>query len=152
MSVFSPEQFEQMTIDQSFETEWTPIPEGDYIAFIEDIKFNQFEGRDGRNYFVLNVTYNIQDENLQKELGLDSVRVRDSIFLDVNEDGSLAVGPNKNVRLGQLRAAVGQNKPGEVWSPGMLRGAGPVKVHVTISEPNEEGKTYNRVRSITAAA
>jgi hypothetical protein len=43
--------------------------------------------------------------------------------LELNEQGKLATGPNKNVSLGRLRDALGQNDPS--WTPQKLLGAGP---------------------------
>lgn len=48
---------------------------------------------------------------------------RQSIFLDVDEQGRVIEAPDKNVSLGGLRNALGQNVPGQPWSPEMLRNA-----------------------------
>jgi hypothetical protein len=69
------------------------------------------------------------------------------INLDFDDTGKLVNGPNRNVALGQLREALGQNKPG--WTPQQLLGAGPFigRVKHTSSKTNPEQKFAEVVKA-----
>lgn len=126
MSTFNPDAFLNEVIEGANETKFTPPPVGDgYRAYIEEVK-----GVTLGDSPALSVTYNIIDENVKAELGMDRVTVRDNIFLDFEADGRLSTGKNKNVKLGALREAVDQNTPGP-WSPSRLIGAGPVLLKIS---------------------
>ena len=82
--------------------------------------------------------------------GLDRPMVRQDIWLDLDESGRIAQGKNKNVRLGRVRSAVGQNTDGQPWSPSQLRGAGPVLIMVGHRYNKETGEgPYSDVKRIT---
>lgn len=125
MSAFDPDQFLETTVDKANETVYIPVPEGDYTAVINEVKPTLI----GESP-ALEVYFSIQDEAVKKEMDKDEVIVRGSIFLDLNANGALEFGQNKNVKLGKLRDAVGQNKDGKPWSPRMLEGAGPLTISV----------------------
>ena len=140
-STFDPQTFLNVEVEGEMEVRYTPVPEGDYISTIDEIAVREVQG----GSIVLDVTHLIHDEALAEKMGMDRLTVRQGIFLDIEPDGRIALGPNKNVRLGRLREAVGQNAPGP-WNFQMLKGAGPLKIAVSIS-PDKEDETikYNRV-------
>lgn len=148
MSQFNPDTFLSTTTTDSNATRYEPIPEGEYKAMIEKV-----DGRDAKGARILDITYLIlEQEQLAERLGLRNLVVRQSIFLDVNDDGLLDSGPNKNVKLGKLRDAVGQNKKGQPWSPLMLAGAGPVLIQVSVRPDKEDPEVlYNDVKRVVAA-
>lgn len=150
-STFDPALFEQQVVEEANETTYTPVPAGEYVGFIKDYKVREIQSKipGNPNSYVMDVIYTLQNEDVRQQLGVDELIVRGSCFLDL-EGGRILFGVNKNVQLGQLRSAVGQNKAGEPWSPSMLRGAGPVKIAVTVDAPTPEGKVYNRVNSVVA--
>lgn len=152
-STFNPQLFEQQVITDANETEYTPVPAGEYIAYIEDYKIRQVERKNspGEFSYPMDVYYVIPDDNLKAMLEKDKVVVKGGCWLDIDESGGLKFGKNTNVQLGQIREACGQNKAGEPWSLTMLRGAGPVLIAVTI-DPSDDGKKYNRVNSVVAAS
>lgn len=158
MSTFDPAAFEQMTIDQANETKSTPVPEGDYTALISKVRVKTVDikngARAGQTVPILEVNYQIQDDTgkLAEELNRDEVHVRQDIWLDVNENGALAFGPNQNLGLGRLRDAVGFNKPGKAFSFPMLEGQGPVVIHVTVDTNAETGDSFNRVPRVSRPA
>lgn len=68
------------------------------------------------------------------------------IQLDIDENtGKLDMGPNKNVRLGQLRKALGQNIPGRPWSIPMMKGKGPFEVQISHYTPEGRDESFERV-------
>ena len=115
--VFDPDTFMSMSTEEADETSFRPIPEGEFNAVITKI-----EGRTPKGNSILDVTWAIDDEAVRAETGMENPSVRQSLFLDITSSGGLERGPNKNVQLGRLRAALGQNNPGQPWSPSMLEG------------------------------
>ena len=85
-------------------------------------------------------------------MNMERVSVRQSIFIDMESDGRIALGENRNVKLGKLREALGQNNAG-AWAPRMLVGAGPVTIK-TINKPdkNDPETIYSNVQRVAAAA
>jgi hypothetical protein len=128
------------------ETTYTPVPEGEYLGAIDDIKI-----RKAKDSVICDVTWLIMDDELKSKMNMDRITVRQSVFLDVEANGALQLGPNKNVDLGRLRQALGQNGSGP-WSFSMLKGAGPVKLQIYIDpDKTDPEKKYNKVKRITAA-
>lgn len=134
MSVFNPEQFLQQTVTEAFETRMTPVPEGEYLASIDKLGMRTLPNT---GQPILDITWTILDDAVKAALGLSKITVRQSVFLDLDANGKLDNGANKNIRLGQIREAMGQNTPGQPWGPMMLNGAGPAKVKV-VQRPNEK--------------
>jgi hypothetical protein len=141
MPAFDPELFMQQNVDQPLETEYKLCPVGEYEAMIGDFTSDAFEtfefeykkgaraGQQG-SMTKFNCPFIISDAKVQKELGRDSTTVTQQIILDIGTDGGLDFGPNKNVALGRIRNAVGQNAAGP-WQIAKLRGCGPVMVKIT---------------------
>jgi len=139
-STFDPATFMAQETAGPMETRYTPVPTDDYTATIDDVGV-----RETGDAIVLDITHLIHDAELAEKMGMDRLVVRQGIFLDIEPNGVIALGPNKNVKLGRLREAVGQNKPGP-WNFQMLKGAGPLRISVSI-KPDREDPTilYNRV-------
>lgn len=140
-SVFDPEAFLNSTTDQSSETKFTPVPGGDYRALIDDIKL-----RVAKESTILDVTWQLLEvpQDVLEVLGRDKALVRQSLFLDI-ENGVLAVGANRNVQLGRVREAVGQNVSGQVWSPRMLKGAGPAQLRLEVKPRKDDPSIMENV-------
>ena len=143
-STFDPEIFMAQEIEGPMETRYTPIPEADYTATIGGAPEDVVTRKVGDS-ILLDVTYIIHDEALAEKMGMERLTVRQGIFLDSNANGAIELGPNKNVKLGRLREAVGHNKAGP-WNFAMLRGAGPLLITVSIApDKNDPTILYNRV-------
>lgn len=136
-SAFDPETFMHTEVSGEMETKYTPVPEADYESSIDTIDIRKITTDRGAA-IVLDVNHLINDSALAEKMGMERLTVRQGIFLDVEPDGRIALGPNKNVKLGRLRAAIGQNKAG-AWNFAMLEGAGPLMISVSIDGD------YNRV-------
>lgn len=98
------------------------------------------------DFWQLELVALCQDEGEKQRLGRNKISVRMRVNLDLDPNsGRLEVGPNKNVALGKLRDALGQNGPG--WTPQRLLGAGPFigKVKHTQSK----GNTYADIERVT---
>lgn len=153
-NLFDTDNFMDNQVDDAIDTTYEPIPEGDYPARIDDADnaINVRSGisdKTGNAWAVMDVNWIIDDKELAEQIGRDPVRVRQSIFLDLSEDGSgLAMGKGKNRQLGYLREAVGQNQEGKPWSPRMLLGQ--VAMITVGNRPNPENPDiiYDEVRRV----
>jgi hypothetical protein len=149
-SVFNPDTFLDQTVEAPFDTARTTIPPNDsYMGVIDNIAARQIETKTGGQRIVLDVSWEVLDDNIRGQLNLSKIIVRQTVWLDFDVDGKLARGVNQNVQLGQLRDAIGQNSPG-AWSPKMLVGAGPARLKVSerVDEKNPAIK-YNDVDRVS---
>jgi len=149
-SIFSnPETFLDASIEGPLETQRTTVPAKDgYIGQIEDLKVRIVETKQGARA-ILDVFWDLIDEDLKKLLNRPKITVRQSIFLEFDETGKLARGVNQNIVLGQLRDACKQNTK-EAWLPRMLINAGPCRLKISerVDEKNVAIK-YNNVDRVT---
>lgn len=138
MSTFDPNTFLNTEISESNATQYIPVPEGEHQATIKSIKPRVLT--DGRA--VLDVTWVVQDDESKDVTGMAEPTVRQTLWLDTTEAGGLDFGKGKNVGLGRLRDALGQNQNGKPWAPGMLIG-GVAVVKVGHSIDKRDGETIN---------
>lgn len=140
---FDADAFMQSTVDQPMATDFEMVPPGMYQAMIDDfdssaVQKYDFEYKSGPNagqpgsMVKLSLPFSIQDPAVLAKMEREKVIVFQDLTLDMN-GGQLDWGKNKNVRLGQARAAANQNQPGP-WSIFNLKGAGPVMVQVAHEE------------------
>jgi hypothetical protein len=127
--MFDPKQFASSNV-APLSTQIEVCPEGEFPFVIgSDPKMLEPRHVTGTSdkgpydFWVLDLTCECQDQNVKSQLGRDKVTARCSINLDIDANGQLDAGKGKNVSLGQLREALGQNTPD--WNPGRLLGAGP---------------------------
>lgn len=152
MSVFDKDTFLNTSVTGQSEVDYTPIPEGEYKAYIDTVGMDKYNDAERGEVPVLILTYAlIEVEHLKEELGLAKPQVQDRLFLDV-ENGALAFGPNKNVKLGQVREAVSQNDAKKAWNMNLLRGAGPVLLKVTHRYNKAGDGPFSNVARIAKAA
>lgn len=112
---------------EALATQMTPVPEGDWMASIDDLTFKQVKTKNGDRP-VMTVTWEIHDEGLKAQMDREQIMVRQDLWLDLDETGGLATGQDMNVALGRLRQVFGQNEPGVPL--GALKGTGRVLIHV----------------------
>lgn len=147
--MFDPNAFLNATTSQPMSTSISPVPEGEWTALISDgddfVTFRQVDTQNGPRP-IARVSFRIVDEACRAKLGRDDIRISQDLWLDVLSDGvSLDTGEGRNVKLGQLRAALRQND-GSPWSWGKLRGAGPLIVRTTQrSDKNDPSIKYSEV-------
>lgn len=148
-SVFDPEAFKNTPVDGAMDTALTPVPPNrDVPGQIESYKVRQNE-KDGEVWTVMDVVWHILDEESKKVTGLDKPFCRQSIFLDLTAENNLDNGKAKNVQLGKLRDAIGQNKAGKPWHPDMILGA----MGLCHIEPDKgDPENYSRVTRVAKAA
>lgn len=150
ISTFDPAAFQNTQFAEANSTTYVPIPEGEFMAVVskQDIRPTS------KGQVILDVTWKIDDATVAAETGLAEPTVRQSIFLDMSESGGLDFGKGKNVALGRLREALGQNKSGAPWSFGHLLGQVAkirVKQRIVPAEDGGEDRTYTDVTGVTKA-
>ena len=148
-STFNAEQFIGAQSDQAGETKFYPVPVGEYLAQIDKIEARGGIDKNGNPWRALDVLWHILDDGVKAELQTEKPLARQNIFVNVTPQGGLDWGRNKNIALGRLREAVGQNRPGRPWSPTHLQGA-MAKVSV-IHEPDQNGDPRAVVNKVASA-
>lgn len=142
--MFNTETFLQTTFTESSSLRREPIPVGEYNATVENIKPEVTNNGSP----LLRVTWKIQDfehDDVNNRL------VDQTVWLDVTESGALDMSKGKNIGLGRLREAVGQNAPGKPWSPGMLLGQ-VARVSISHRSDKEDASIlYDQIKSVTKA-
>jgi hypothetical protein len=156
---FDPSAF----INQSAEpmaTVYPVCPEGEFKMVIDTDPplsewFSQANWKDkntgeDRSAPTMTVPVEIIDDGVRQKLGVTKVKSRIHMFLDM-KDGKLDTSEGKNVKLGQLRAAVNQNNAG--WNVSMLPGAGPFIGRTTqTSDKNNPEIKYSEVTRVSKLA
>lgn len=123
-SAFDPDLFLSTSVSGALDTRYMPVPQGEYAAIIEEVKARIQPGQGdnaGKEFLIFDVLWLIDDQKVRDATGRDKVTVRQSLFIDRTPDGSIDISKGKNIQLGKLREALGQNTPG-AWAPSMLKG------------------------------
>ena len=123
-SNFDPNAFLDMPVDVVFERR-PPLPVKDYQARISDVVARQWQSKDKYNAdgtpksgiaydvtLILSIPLDVKD---QLGLKIDELTLKDSIMLDMNEQGGLDSAPGANRQLRTYREALDMNKPGVVF-------------------------------------
>ena len=139
--MFDADSFMGTTVDGEMSTEFVPVPEGEYNAVIDDVKVREAKGS-----VIMDVLWSIDDASVSGVTGRDKNTVRQSIFLDMTDNGGLDLSQGRNIGLGKLRDALNQNGPG-AWSPSMLTGN---VAKVRVAHRIYEGTTYADVKGVAA--
>lgn len=143
MSIFNAEAFLNTPMTGQLDTKVEPCPPGEYRAQFKGHQFRSFTAESGETFNVMEVTWEILDEGVKATLQRDSVTSRQSIFLDVTEQGTLDLGKQKNIGLGQLLDAFGLNT-GKPWTLAQLVG----NMALVKVEPDKKDAQYTRVVKI----
>jgi len=143
MSTFDPKALEDAVIDAPNATTMTPIPPNTYPGICADVEIRTAKTKDG-DRAILRLKWDLLDDDLKTKLGRDRILVDQDIWLDLNEDGSIATGPDQNVRLGRTREACDLNDM-KGFTFNMFKDQGPLQCTV-IEDPDEKsGDIYSKV-------
>lgn len=146
MSQFGADDILNGQTEGPMETDYVPVPEGEFRAVIDKVDVRLVG--EGKDKPVLDVMWKIDDPAVAAQMGIENPTVRQTIFLDIADGGrGLALGKGKNVQLGRLREAVGQNGPSP-WAPGQLVGC---VATVRTAQREYEGRTFTDVKAVAAA-
>lgn len=151
MSNFDPNAFLDETTTEANSTSRTPVPEGEYLAVAGEVKMLTWQKKDGSSSGLkLEIPWDIQDDNVKALLDRSTVIARQTVMLDLDDNGRPDYGKGKNIRLGQLRSALGLNEPGKPFAFRMLTGRmGKVLIK---HRPGDNGDVYDEVGAVTAVS
>jgi hypothetical protein len=105
---------------------------------------------------VLRLKCPILDEKIRETLNVtDPTRTLyayPQIYLDITAQGTIDMGPNKNLELGKLRVALDQNDPQRVWRFKDLENMVPfwAECKHDMPDPNQPERVYERWANFTA--
>jgi hypothetical protein len=152
--MFNAETFLNTSHTEAADTSLLPVPEGEYVALSSPVSADSFREFDikrgeraGQKGYALDLEWTINDEGIKASLGR-TPKVRQSIMLDVTSGGGLDFGKGKNVGLGRVREALGQNQNGQPWSFAML---GSQVAKVKVKHRLYEDKIFAEVGDVTKA-
>ncbi len=161
-SVFDPETFLSTQFEGKIDTRRVKLPEGEWRGQIEKIDLDSFDVQNGPNAgskaHVLVVVWKITDpefiaaareDNDDPNLDENLFRVRQKMFLDFTAEGSLDFSRGRNIKLGYLREALGQND-GTPWSPNHLLNQQAIVNIVHTPNEKEPENPYAEVSKVSA--
>jgi hypothetical protein len=146
-SLFDPTAILNASLDTNA-TRRDPLPMGEVVAQITAQEVKNGTSRSGEPWYRLDVKLEISDPEYLAPTGLEKATIRYGVMLDITEAGTIAMGPNKNVALGRLRAATGTNAPGKT-----LQDMVGQYVRAQIShrpDPNDPSVVYDDVKGVTS--
>lgn len=148
------EAFLNTQTDQALDTSLPPVPVGEYKAISEPLDKDSFSTfdykkgeRTGQKGYRLTLYWKIDDEAAGPDF--NGRKVRQQFIVDVTADGNgLDFGKHKNIDLGKLREALGQNSVGQPWAPSMLgQQVAKIKTKQTFDQ-QDPAKVYSEVASV----
>lgn len=98
-------------------------PEGDFPMYVKPGSTKMYEGvseKNGKAWRLYTSTVIVDDPAVREATNLPEPTARVAFMLDLTDSGSLAVGTNRNTKLGQLLEATGNRKSG--WTYAMIEG------------------------------
>lgn len=151
---FDAAKFLETTVTGPTSTAVLVCPEGEFKALVDDgdkaISAVTFPGKEGkRDSHQMSVLFSIMDDNAKAAVKRDKCLVPLRAWLDVDDSGNLDWSEGRNVGIGRLRAALGQNDG--AWNPLMMKGKGPVMVMVKHrANPEDPTIKYAEVTRVSA--
>lgn len=144
--MFNTEEFLQTTTEEALDDRLEPCPPGEWLAIagkpeVKDFTYKSGD-REGEQGFRMVIKWTIQDDEAKRQVERDTLSVTQSCLLDLTEDkNGIDFGKGKNIALGGVRTALGQNVPGQPWAPAMIEGQAAkvvVKAGVYNNQPTAE--------------
>jgi hypothetical protein len=131
---FDPDAFLNFEYESATETKRQLTPAGWHEIYIESfelIRPKQFQNKQTGAMEWSSPIFKpkcvIEDEGVRTLMGVTDperkLYVYPQLYLDVTETGAIDMGPNKNISLGQIRQACGQNNEGVRWRISDLAGS-----------------------------
>lgn len=140
MTDFNPDTFMQEQQEVTLDTTFTAIPAGEYPGIIKEV----IPGTTPNGSNKMDVVWLLDSEEVRSHTGMEEPTCKQTVWLDLDANNHLQSGTNKNIGLGKLREALGQND-GSPWSPTMLVGC----PAIVLIEPDKTGK-YTNVTNVQA--
>jgi len=143
--MFDADSFLQATVEGQLSTSRPSIPElQDAQLVVKDLGIKV-----SGDFTILDVVFICDEESAREATGMAEPQIKHGVFLDLDSSGALDMGEGKNVDLGRLRAALGQNDGGP-WAPAQMIGQ-VCRGHV-VQDPDKKdpSKIYNRIKAFAA--
>ncbi len=120
--MFDVQGFMQTVVDSASSTKYINPPDlDDAIGQIKKVDGREIVTATNPKQVVVDITFDMIDDRVKEHTHRENGNnARYSVFIDTTPGGGLDMGEGKNVKLGKLREAVGQNTPGEPWAFSML--------------------------------
>ena len=153
-SLFDAATFLEQTVTGAMDTKYPLIPAGEYPALSKSIAARKQPAKDPTvaDYTVLDIVWSIEDAGVKEATKLDNPTCRQSVFLDLDENGKIDMRETKNVQLGRLRDALGLNQEGVEFSFAQLVGQ-PAIVKIEHSpNPKDAENPYSNVTKVASTA
>ena len=157
MQTFDPTAFLDLPVDAPLERR-SPIPAQDYLAIIQEVNARQWQSKDKTNSdgspktgIVYDVTLAVQvppEVKAAANLSMDTLTMRDSIMLDLNDQGGIDTAPGRNRALRAYREALDMNKPGEIFRAREMAGR---LIRVRVKHEEYQGNIQERVDGVAKA-
>lgn len=130
MSKFNADSFLNQTVEAKLDVRRIPMPEGDHDEMqVADLSITSGTVAKGDNagklWVQLKAKLVCTDPNVAAEMKLSGDQqptVYWQEFIDLDDNGQLDISDGKNIKLGKLRQACGQNNE-EEWSMNDLKSA-----------------------------
>ena len=157
---FNPQEFLNKTIDSPMATQIKPCPEGEWKAMIstkipvlewfDEASWTDKKTHQTKTQPTIKIPVEIIDERAKELIARETIIVSYDGFLDMLPNGHFDTGEDKNVRLGAIREAVGQNQE-TGWTVERLFGAGPfmAKVYHEVNEKRGDGSKFAKIGRVT---
>lgn len=149
--MFDLDMFKQSSATGEVSTKVIPCEPGEYPGIITRFEVDVTNPKEGKApQPFLNVYWKIDDVGQVQHTGRDPLVVRQTIWLDATADGrGLDMGVGKNIGLGRLRVALGQDDPNRPWTFDMLTG-GVAKVKVVNIPDKKDPENLGPYDNVTA--
>lgn len=148
--MFNPDDFLNSTVTGVLATRRPPMPEiEEATLLIKDLNARMTGGDNPQP--VLDVTMVVDEQVARDVTGMTEPTVRYGCWLDLTPEGDLDMSEGKNIQLGRLREAVGQNQDGVAWQPSQLLGQVLRGKITQRPDKNDPETIYNDVVAIKAA-
>jgi len=144
---FDAESFLNQDYVGSNSTEFVAVPIGERTGIINAINAKEIVSqKNGNTYRFLEVDYIIDDDEAREATGMAEPRARQSMILDIADDGTIDRRKGKNVSLGKLRDACDLNDPKQQFNFNMLIGKA-VKCNIK-HRIDDNGQTWAEVKGV----
>jgi hypothetical protein len=117
-TVFNAEMLLNAAASKSFMTFIPPLPEQEFIFTVTKVEFKN--PKDG--VIVCELQVETADPVAIEATGMNPAKAKYSAFVDLTDQGMLDESDGKNIQLGRIREALGQNVPDVPWTPSMMLG------------------------------
>lgn len=138
--MFDVNAFGSTQTEEASSVDFIPVPEDEYPMVIDKFQVKQYDESVMMKVMMKIDAPEVEDAN-ERVVPYDC-------WLDITPSGTLDNRKGKNVRLGRLRAAIGQNTPGVPWAPDMIVGQ-PLKGRVKNEVNNDTGEIFSKVVAVS---